>query len=187
MRPSQSAADASSAPGNDVTPAPDAPAAAVPPKANPATAGFRASAAIRLIVLQAAPRLWAKANERAGDTRERHTRFHELLVWFLKKHGFDVSSPFRQSYYDQGRAIQGRLDLLAARTSDSARLAVEVAFRPTSASAYKLLSARRDGAATLLICGFANTPAQAHESLSQACGRSTEGWFTVVCLPTVER
>jgi hypothetical protein len=137
--------------------------------------------------MQTAPRLWAKANERAGDNRECHARLHELLVWILKKHGFDVSSPFRQSYYDQGRAIQGRLDLLAMRQSDSARLAVEVAFRPTSASAYKLLSAKRDGAATLLICGFAKTPAQAHESLSQACGRSTEGWFAVVCLPAVER
>jgi len=188
MRPSKPAVDVTATPENDAAPPATASTVTpVPAGPNPAPAGFRASATLRQQLSQSMPRLWAKACEKALDNREQHRRLHDLIVWYLKKNGCDVIAPWAQSYFDHGRTVQGRLDLMAVRESDGVRLAVEVCFKASSGSGYKLLSAKRDGAAALLVCGFAADTASAHLAMTRACGKPTEHWFHVTCLQATTR
>lgn len=141
-------------------------------------------AQVRKQLALAAPRLWKKVLAECPEPRDQHQRFTALVIWFLQKQSQTVESPFRQNYFDQGRVIQGRLDLLARGGDATHGVAVEISFKPTSSSAYKLLSCRRDGQTPLLLCGFASSAEDAHKALSRLCGRDTQTWFPVCCLAT---
>ena len=186
MRPSKPAVDVAATPENDAPPpVPASAGSTVPAGPNPAAAGFRASAMLRQQLSQSIPRLWAKACEKTQDNREQHRRLQDLIVWYLKKNGCDVIAPWAQSYFDHGRTVQGRLDVMAVRAFDGVRLAVEASFKASSGAGYKLLSAKRDGAAALLVCGFAADATAAHLAMTRACGKPTGHWFHVTCLPAI--
>ncbi|MNR71536.1 hypothetical protein D3C71_21650 [compost metagenome] len=132
------------------------------------------------VLRSAAPRLWARAISEQATRRLQRERLVELLAWLLSKNGYEQLRPARQDYFEHGRVIEGRLALLAQRGGE--RLAIEICLDPTLSCAYKLLAARKAGAQAVMLCGFADSTAQAHEAMGRLAGRSTDHWFTAVCL-----
>ncbi|PNG49898.1 hypothetical protein WDL1P1_00822 (plasmid) [Variovorax sp. WDL1] len=132
------------------------------------------------LVRNAAPSLWAKARADRRLAREQTERMLDLLVWVLEKNGARVTRTAKQEYFHEGRVIEGRLDLFAERGVE--RLALELAFRPGRTTCLKLLAARRAGAVSLLLAGFARTPEEARQAVDRLLGRPTDGWFALACL-----
>lgn len=155
---------------------PSGPDSAAPATRRPPTAGL----ALLRLVAQASPGLWAKVVAEKVSATQQRERYLDLVEWLLKKHGAEVERPGRQNYFEDKRVIEGRLDLRAVR--GDAILALEFATRATKPCAYKLLAARKNQEAALLVAHFGTSRNAVFDAFSRVTAKPTQAWFDVVHL-----
>lgn len=120
------------------------------------------------IALRASPALWHRTCERERVAANRHIEFKKSLVWLLQKEGYGVKENAPAPYYTNAGVINGRIDLLVLQDTREV-LAIEVDFKATPASGWKLLGKRKDGLQVLLLCGFGHDLSTLRHTV--------DGWF----------
>lgn len=81
-------------------------------------------------------------------------------------------------YYTQGGDINGKIDLLV-RSGGAEVLAIEVDFKATPSSGWKLLGKKKQGAQALLLVGFQTTLPAARAIVDKWFNKPTISWLSL--------